>query len=96
MMAERILREGGGTLDQQIAYGFRLAIARYPNSRELKLLKEVYDEFLSTYEDDRSAADRLLTVGEFPRAKGLDSVQLAAMTMLASTIMNLDEAVTKE
>lgn len=96
MMAERILREGGGTLDQQIAYGFRLAIARYPSSRELKLLKEVYDEFLSTYEDDRSAADRLLTVGEFPRAKGLDSVQLAAMTMLASTIMNLDEAVTKE
>jgi hypothetical protein len=96
MMAERILQEGGDTLDEQITYAVRLGIARYPSSRELKLLRDVYDEFLTTYENDHSAAEKLLTVGEFPRAKDLGAVQLAAMTMLASTIMNLDEAVTKE
>jgi hypothetical protein len=96
LMAERILRDGGGTLDEQIKYGFRLGTARHPSSSELNLLRDVYREFLRKYEIDRGAADKLLTVGEFPRAEGVGSVQLAAMTMLASTIMNLDEAVTKE
>lgn len=95
-MAERILQEGGGTLDEQINFGFRAGLGRYPSGRELDLLRDAYHEFLGKYESDRQAAEKLLTVGEFPRDKSLDAVQLAAMTMLASTVMNLDEAVTKE
>ncbi|MBC8354081.1 MAG: PSD1 domain-containing protein [Planctomycetes bacterium] len=96
LMAERILCEGGDTLDAQVNFGFRLGIGRFPTSRELDLLRDAYHEFFWKYENDRAAAAKLLTVGEFPREKRHDTIQLAAMTMLASTIMNLDEAVTKE
>lgn len=96
LLAERILREGGGTLDEQINFGFRLCTGRFPASRELDLLRDVYHEFLWKYENDEQAATKLLAVGEFPRDKTHNSIQLAAMTMLSSTIMNLDETVTKE
>lgn len=96
LVAERILREGGESLDAQIDYGVRLCIARHPSSGELSLLRDAYGDFLAEYKSDKSATEKLLAVGEFPRAKDLGSTQLAAMTMLASTIMNLDEAVTKE
>ena len=41
------------------------------------------------------AALKLLQVGESNRDERLDVPELAAWTMVASTILNLDEAVTK-
>lgn len=95
LMAERVLHEGGGTLDEQVDFVFRLSLGRHPTSRELDLLRDSYHQFAWKYENDRAAATKLLSVGEFTCDKTLDIVQLAAMTMLSSTIMNLDEAVTK-
>lgn len=79
-----------------VNFGFRLGLGRTPTSRELDLLRDAWHEFQWNYEHNRRNAEQLLAVGEFPRANNFDSVQLAAMTMLASTIMNLDAAVTKE
>ena len=42
------------------------------------------------------AAAQLLGVGAYPSDRSLDVQQLAAMTMVASTILNLDEVVTKD
>lgn len=96
LMAERMLREGGDTLDEQAAFGFRLATARRPSSRELALLCDAYHLFVWKYENDAEAATTLLTVGEYPRDTSIDSTRLAAMTMVASTILNLDEVVMKD
>ncbi|MCA9120854.1 MAG: PSD1 domain-containing protein [Planctomycetales bacterium] len=96
LMAERILREGGKSLETQISYGVRVCISRHPRLKELNVLRDVYGDFLAEFNANEAAAEKLLSVGEFPRARDLDSIQLAAMTMVASTIMNLDEAVTKE
>jgi hypothetical protein len=38
----------------------------------------------------------LVSVGEAKRNEALDVPQLAALTMMANLILNLDEAVTKE
>ena len=43
----------------------------------------------------RQAALKLLSVGESPRDEKLDAAELAAWTMVASVILNLDETVTK-
>ena len=45
---------------------------------------------------DPDAAQKLLAVGEAPRNEKLDPAELAAWTMVASMILNLDETVTKE
>ena len=39
---------------------------------------------------------RLLRVGESPADRTLDPVELAAYTAVASVILNLDEAITKD
>ena len=96
MLAERILREGGGTIDEQITYGFRLATGRIPTHDEMKLLRVAQNTFQKRFSGDRWSAEELLTVGECPHDQTMDAKELATMTMVASTIMNLDETITKE
>jgi len=95
-MAARMMREGGGTPDERLAYGFRLATARRPGARELNSLAAGYRDYLEKYRADAQAAKALLSVGESPRDKSLDPAEHAAYTAVANVILNLDETVTKE
>jgi hypothetical protein len=94
-LAERLLTEGGATAEERISLAFRLATARRPTARELAVLKDVLDRQRAIFHADGEAAARLLAVGEAPRNEQLDAVELAAWTMLASAILNLDETLTK-
>ena len=60
------------------------------------MLFEAHSEFLRQYKHDKEAAKELLAVGEKTRDQQLDVSEHAAMTMVASLILNLDETVTKE
>lgn len=97
-LAERMLRDGGDNVGGQIAYGFQLATGRKPNGQESRLLAHAHQLFSQQFEgnDGAAAALKLLSVGEKPRDKTLDPGKLAAMTMVGSTILNLDETITKE
>jgi hypothetical protein len=95
-LAERMLREGGQTPREQLILGYRLATARRPTDRELGLLGEAHREMLSQYRKDSAAAKLLLATGEKPRDVSLDVSEHAAMTIMASLILNLDETITKE
>jgi hypothetical protein len=44
---------------------------------------------------DPESAEQLLSVGESERRAELDVTQLAAWTIVASAILNLDETITK-
>jgi hypothetical protein len=94
-LAERMIKHSD---DEQgaIEFGFRTLVARRPTSEEAALLKDAFSEFRDSYRGRASAAIELLSVGEKPRDKTLDPVRHAAMTMTASLMMNLDEAITKE
>ncbi len=94
-LAERILTEGGQTSDERIAFAFRLATARKPGTREIAVLRQIFDRQHAAYRQDHEAATRLLSVGESPRNEKLDIAELAAWTTVASVILNLDETVTK-
>jgi hypothetical protein len=96
LMAERMLREGGKSTEDKIAFGFRLATSRFPTNDESQILRDVHRQFTQRYRNDATAANALLGVGEFPHDSSLNAAELAAMTMLASTILNLDETITKE
>ena len=67
-----------------------------PSPLTLKILKEGYDYYLETYSKDLDAAVKLISVGESPYDENLDAAQLAAYTMVANVILNLDETITKE
>jgi hypothetical protein len=95
-MAGRTLREGGRNVSGRIAYVFRLALARNPSAQEAKALRDLLSRQLINYRKDRKAAGELLHVGESKVDDKLDQSELAAWTMVASAILNLDEMVTKE
>jgi hypothetical protein len=95
-MAERIMTEGGNTLQDRAAYAFRLATARLPEPDEIDVLLRTYEAQLGVYTADPKAALALLSVGESKRNEALDPSQQAAWTVVSNMILNLDETITKE
>ncbi len=94
-LGERLMTEANSDNDR-IALVFRLAIARAPKSPETKILLKLHNDQLAAYRSDPSAALKLLGVGESPRNEKLDPAELAAWTMVASSVLNLDETITKQ
>ncbi len=92
VLGERMLRQGGKTLDEQLTFAFRLACTRRPGERELELLKRLYTMQRKLFHDDPATAKALLTTGTRPAPADLDVVDLAAAGVTASTILNLDAA----
>ena len=95
-LAQRMIREGGESTAERIIHGFRLVLARSPNSAELAILTAAHDRTLREFQTDPMGADELLKVGETRTDPKLDSIPLAALTTVAGTLLNLDETVTKE
>jgi hypothetical protein len=91
-----MLRDGGSEPSKRIAHGFRIATSREPRNAELGVLLAGLERRLTTYQQDRGAAEKLLSVGEAPRDKSFDSAELAAYATVASVILNLDEVITKQ
>jgi mono/diheme cytochrome c family protein len=93
-LAERMMTEAK-TAEQRIAFAFRLATARKPSEREIAVLRRVFETQFADYREDAKRALKLLAVGESKRNEKLDTAELAAWTIVASAILNLDETVTK-
>ncbi|HID22585.1 MAG TPA: hypothetical protein EYP14_09305 [Planctomycetaceae bacterium] len=89
------MREGGPTPEDRIVFAFRIATARRPDSHELAVLVKAFRKRLEAYRRDADAAQNLVSVGEAPRDSSLDVVELAAYTIVANIILNLDETITK-
>jgi hypothetical protein len=94
-LAERTVVEAGASESARIAHAFRLATARRPTTREAAVLRQLFQTQLAAFRRNRSAADELLRVGESARRTRVDAAELAAWTMVASTILNLDETITR-
>jgi mono/diheme cytochrome c family protein len=70
-------------------------LSRPLTSKELSIVKGTLKEAQSFYSKDTEAAKQLLAVGESKASDKIPAPQLAAMTMVANQLMNLDEALTK-
>jgi hypothetical protein len=64
-------------------------------SKELGIVKRTLQEMKGYYEKDAEAAKQFLSVGESKPSDQIPAPQLAAMTMVANQLMNLDEALNK-
>ena len=91
-----MLREGGESSSDRIEFGHRLVLARSPEEETLSILETGYEDYLSEFRTQPERANSLVTTGASRALPDLSSPELAAMTMVASTLLNLDETVTKE
>ena len=95
-LAQRMLIEAPKTMEKRIAYGFELATLRKPSAQEEKVLQGLATRELAEYKHHPEAAFKLLAVGDSKADPKLNPGDLAAWTTVASTILNLDETLTKE
>jgi len=95
VFGQRILSEGGTDLDQRLTYAFQTCLARLPTATERGRLARFYTEQLTGFRRETQAASQLLGVGSAPLPSHFDHTELAAWTMVANVLFNLDEALTK-
>lgn len=95
ILAEKMMTQGGANSEARVKYAFRLATARVPSEREMALLLELFEKQRAHFTKNPKAAAELLTTGEAPLNKQLAPAELAAWAVVASTILNLDETLTR-
>jgi Protein of unknown function (DUF1553) len=95
-LAQRMMRDGGDTVDERLTHGFRLLLARVPKPAELAVLRASFERARSDFAKDGEAAKSLLAVGDQAADAKLNPAELSAYTLVASTLLNLDEVITKE
>jgi hypothetical protein len=95
--AARILREVPGRAPEpRLDFAMKALLARPPSDRERAALKALLDDLLETYSRDLPAAEAITRIGQGPRNATVPVAELAAWTGVASALLNLDEAVTRE
>jgi hypothetical protein len=95
-IGQRMLTEGGGDVASRLRHGFGLVLARTPSSDELRLLEGNLAYHRDYFASDPARAQALLAQGQSRADSRLNPAELAAYASVASLILNLDEAVTKE
>ena len=95
-LAERMMREGGSTPDERLLTGYRLATSRTPDSQTLLLLRDGFGSRLAGFQADPESATKLISHGASLPDPSLDRTELAAYTVTASILLNLDRVVTRD
>jgi len=94
-LGERMMREGGPDPEAKLAYGWKLVLGRQPRTAENASILSAFKRFLARFDADLASAEAFLKQGESPRGP-FPPAELAAYATVASLILNLDEAVTKD
>ncbi|SIO22788.1 Planctomycete cytochrome C [Singulisphaera sp. GP187] len=94
-LAEQMMSDGGATPADRIRHGFRLVLARRPEAEELSTLEDQFGKHLARFVRDPEAAKKVVHVGNTPSRATLPELELAAYALVANTLLNLDETVTK-
>jgi cytochrome c553 len=99
-MARRTLKESGGDDEERAAFAFRLCASRPPQREELEQVLEFYRRQLAHYRENALEAKQTIraTVGSdsTKQENDADAPELAAWTMVANVLLNMDETITKE
>ena len=83
------------SIDRRIDMLFRTVLSRYPDEFEHAELVRALTEFQLRYAAAPEAAQQLISVGESHSPQTLQASELAAHTLLANLVLNLDEAITR-
>jgi hypothetical protein len=93
-IARKVAGKSGSDLKARATYAFRLVLARAPEPKEVERLVALFQSELKNYQADTKAAEKMAGKGSDASDK-LDTAELAAWTVVANVLLNLDEAITK-
>ncbi|SFF25391.1 DUF1553 domain-containing protein [Thermoflexibacter ruber] len=92
-LAKQMLQEQG--LENQLKKGYELLVFKKPTAQTLKVLHELYEKSLKYYQAKPDEVKKI--VGKDAKPSGLKNLTaLAATTVTANVLLNLDEVIMKE
>jgi hypothetical protein len=94
-LAQRVILEGGKRTDQRIDLLSEILLSHDPRPQMEGVLDGSLEAMEKHYSADPKAAHALVNVGEEKHDPSIPDPELAAWTMVASEMLNLDETVTK-
>jgi hypothetical protein len=95
VMAQNLLLQHPENPETRVRTAFRLLTGRQPRPGEMEILLQLAEEQLDLFTPEQEQATLFLArTGETPVNNSLPPSQLAATTLVVSTIMNLDEFTT--
>ena len=94
-LARRIYKEGGASTEERVRYALHLCLARPVRDEQSKSLMSLYQSELEHFRKEADAAKKMATepLGALPQ--GMDPAELAAWTVVANVLLNLDGVLTK-
>src|SRR5436190_22698553 len=94
-LAERVIREGGPTPEQRINLIGLILLSHAPPPQMAAVLEKSFADMQKHYAENPKDAHSLVNIGEKKRGSSIPEPELAAWTMIASEMLNLDETVNK-
>ena len=94
-LARRIVSQGGRTTAQRAAFGLRLATGRAATPRQVAILVKLFASELAHYQTRPEAATEVATRPRGPLPPAADPATMAAWTVVANVLWNLDQVLTK-
>ena len=94
-LARRVVGAVDGAVSRRVALAWRLVTGRPPSAAESGRIVLLFGRQLEHYREHEDAALEMATVPLGALPKGMDPVEMAAWTVVASVLLNLDETLSK-
>ena len=91
----RKMVSSGKSVDEQISKGFEICLSRKPDADELNRLVALFQQIKEKYLQDENLAKQMATDPIGPVPSGMNTTDLAALTVTSNVLLNLDEILMK-
>lgn len=85
----------GATTEEKIAHAFQLCVSRTPTAQETAKIKSLFESARARYDKEQEKALAMATKPLGPLPDGAGAIDLAAWTVVANVLLNLDETLMK-
>ena len=93
--AQRLIQKHGDKTEAILVDLFRLLTSRRPSKRELSIVRNLYESQLTAFQKSPAKATAYLTTGDAKRDPKIPATRLAALAVVANTLLNYDGCVMK-
>ena len=91
----RKMVSSGKSVAEQISKGFEICLSRKPDADELNRLVALFEQIKEKYLQDQNLAKQMATDPIGPVPSGMNTTDLAALTVTSNVLLNLDEILMK-
>ena len=92
VLAQRSLVEGGGDVPSQISWAFRAVTSRSPTPDELEVLLQLHQRQRVVWSEEEADAASFTRIGPAATVDSISDIDVAAMTVICSTLLSTDAA----